>query len=109
MSKAVELIKEGASSAGRKLEGASKGDIGDLTSVLTLGSSDRGEWLAGKAMEPLERLFKAPDPLPPPGLSQANVAESAPSVDITGTESSRRTSGRAVGTRKLRIPLGGLQ
>ena len=109
MSKAVELIEEGLSSAGSKLEGALKGNIGDLTSVLTLGSTDRGEWLAGKVMDPIEDIFKAPDPLPPPGLSQANVAESAPSVDITETESSRRTSGRAVGTRKLRIPLGGLR
>lgn len=109
MSKAVELIEEGLSSAGSKLEGAAKGDLGDIMSVLTLGGSDRGEWILGTAMDPIEDIFKAPDPLPPPGLSQANVAESAPSVDITETESSRRTSGRAVGTRKLRIPLGGLR
>ena len=104
MSKAVELIEEGLSSAGSKLEGALKGDIGDLVSVATLGVSDQLEKVGSK-LNP----FKLPEPPAPPGVSQANVAEAAPDVDLMSTESSRRTSGRAVGTRKLRIPLGGLR
>lgn len=50
-----------------------------------------------------------PKPPPTPGLSQANVQDAAPDVDLTQTEAQRRSSGRAAGTRKLRIPLGGLQ
>lgn len=49
-----------------------------------------------------------PTPPPPPGLSQANVQEAAPDVDLAQTEAQRRSSGQAAGTRKLRIPLGGL-
>lgn len=104
MSKAVELIKEGASSATKKIKGALKGDVGDLISVATLGQSDQIE-KAGSKLNP----FKLPEPPAPPGVSQANVAEAAPDVDLMSTESSRRTSGQAVGTRKLRIPLGGLR
>lgn len=105
MSKAVELIKEGASSATRKLKGAVKGDIDDLLSISTLGTSTAVE----KAGQVLHKPFKAPEPLPIPGVSQANVSDAAPDIDLAHTESSRRTSGQAAGTRKLRIPLGGLR
>lgn len=105
MSKAVELIKEGASSAAKKVKGALKGDIDDILAVGSLGVTQQLE-SAGKQ---LHKPFKAPDPLPVPGLAQANVQDPAPDVDLTRTEGSRRSSGQAVGTRKLRIPLGGLR
>lgn len=105
MSKAVELLKESRSSIGRTLKGAAKGDVDDIASVLTLGATQRLE----KVGQAIHKPFKAPDPLPVPGLAQANVAEAAPDVDLTQTEASRRTSGQAVGTRKLRLPLGGLR
>jgi hypothetical protein len=105
MSKVVELIKEGASSVARTTKGALKGDVDDILNVATLGASQRLE----KVGQALHKPFKAPDPLPTPGLSQANVEDPAPDVNLAQTEAQRRTSGKAVGTRQLRIPLGGLR
>jgi hypothetical protein len=105
MSKAVELIKEGGKSLERTAKGALKGDVNDILTLGSLGGTKQLE-SAGKQ---LHKPFKAPDPLPTPGLSQANVQDAAPDVDLAFTEASRRTSGQAVGTRKLRIPLGGLR
>ena len=104
MSKVVKMIKKGASSAVRTAKGALKGDVDDILSLATFGGSKRLEEV-GKA---IHKPFKAPDPLPVPGLGQANTEEAAPDVDIASTESIRRRSGSAVGTRKLRVPLGGL-
>jgi len=105
MSKAVKMIKEGASSVTRTVKGALKGDVDDLLSVATRGGSKHLE----KIGQAIHKPFKAPDPLPVPGLSQANTAEAAPDVDIDSTENARRRSGSAVGTRQLRVPLGGLK
>jgi hypothetical protein len=105
MSKVVKMIKEGASSLARTAKGVLKGDVNDILNVATLGGSKTVEKL-GQA---IHKPFKAPDPLPMPGLGQANTEEAAPDVDITSTESVRRRSGSAVGTRKLRVPLGGLK
>lgn len=105
MSKLVKMIKEGASSAVRTTKGALKGDVDDILSVATLGGSKRWE----KFGQMLHKPFKAPKAPPVPGLGQANTEDAAPDVDIASTESTRRRSGSAVGTRQLRVPLGGLR
>lgn len=105
MSKAVKMMKDYWSSATRTAKGVLKGDVDDILSAASFGGTKRLEQL-GKA---IHKPFKAPDPLPAPGLGQANTEEAAPDVDIASTESARRRSGSAVGTRKLRVPLGGLK
>jgi len=105
MSKVVKMVKEGLSSAGRTVKAGFSGNIDDIANLATLGGTKQWEKV-GKA---IHKPFKAPDPLPAPGLSQANTEEAAPDVDIASTESERRRSGSAVGTRKLRVPLGGLK
>jgi len=105
MSKVVKMIKEGASSIARAGRGVLKGDVDDILNVTTLGGSKALE----KVGQAIHKPFKAPDPLPMPGLSQANTEDAAPDVDIASTESTRRRSGSAVGTRNLRVPLGGLK
>lgn len=105
MSKVAKKIKKGVKSIERSLRGAVKGDIDEILNISTLGASKRLEKLGQKIHEP----FKLPDPPPTPGLSQANVQDSAPNVDLARTEGSRRTGGQALGTRKLRVPLGGLR
>jgi len=105
MSKVVKMLKDMRSSATSTVKGALKGDIDDIASMVTFGGTKQWE----KVGMALHKPFKAPDPLPAPGLSQANTEEAAPDVDIASTESERRRSGSAVGTRKLRVPLGGLK
>ena len=109
MSKLVKEVKRGAKSVGDTVTNAFKGDV---KSILRIGSFGQTAVLEGglkKAGKIIGNPFKAPDPLPMPGLSQSNTAEAAPDVDIAATEGSRRRSGSAVGTRKLRVPLGGLR
>jgi hypothetical protein len=105
MSKLVKMVKKGASSIAGTVKGALKGDVNDLLSAATLGGSKRLEQ-AGMA---LHKPFKAPAIPDAPGLGQSNTEEAAPNVDLAATESSRRGGGSAVGTRKLRVPLGGLR
>ena len=105
MSKLIKEIKKGASSAVRTAKGALRGDVDDILSLGTLGGSKRLEEL-GKA---IHKPFKAPDAPPIPGVQGAITQEAAPDVNLATTEASRRTTGQAVGTRKLRIPLGGLR
>jgi len=111
MSKAVELVKDGLSSAVRKTKGALKGDLGDIASVVSLGASDlvtQPIKAAGKKIIP--QMPEMPDiELPDPaGATPGTVAKKAASVDIGATEGARRQSGSAKGSRKLRVPLGGL-
>lgn len=105
MSKVVKMIKEGASSITRQAKGALKGNVDDMLNLTSLGGSKTLE----KIGQAIHKPFKAPDPLPVPGISQANTEDAAPDVDIASTESVRRRSGTAVGTRQLRVPLGGLK
>lgn len=107
MSKLVKEIKKGASSATSTIKGALKGDFSDIVNVATLGGLNRTEWALGKVGDAIKP--KIPDPLPAPGLLQSNTDAAAPNVDLSATESIRRARGQALGTRKLRIPLGGLR
>ena len=105
MSKVVSKIKKGASSVARTVKGAVRGDIDDILNISTLGASKALETVGKKIHAP----FKAP-PIPDaPGISQANTQEAAPDVNLATTAESRRTSGAAYGTRKLRVPIGGLR
>lgn len=102
MSKVVKEVKKGVKSATRKVKGALEGDFDDILSVATLGTTTQLENVA-KQLNP----FKIPDPVQR-GAIQANVDRAAPDVDLAATEASRRVGGQAVGTRRLKIPLGGL-
>jgi len=110
MSKAVELVKEGFSSATRKVKGALKGDLGDIASVASLGVTDSIQNAAKYAGKALPEMPEIPDiELPDPaGATPGTVSKKAASVDIGATEGARRQSGSAKGSRKLRVPLGGL-
>ena len=105
MSKVVKAIKKGASSIVRTTKGALKGDVDDLLSLATAGGSKQLEQ-AGKKIHGVFKPPKLPDA---PGIQGANTSEAAPDVNLAQTEESRRTSGTAKGTRKLRVPLGGLR
>jgi hypothetical protein len=109
MSKLVKEFKEAAESAGNTVTNAFKGDVKSLLRLGTGGASSGTEGGLKATGKIIGNPFKVPDPLPSPGLGQSNTAEAAPDVDIAATESSRRRSGSAVGTRKLRVPLGGLR
>ena len=109
MSKLVKEVKRGAKSVGNTVTNAVKGDVKSLLRLGTAGASAGAEGGLKKAGKIIGNPFKVPDPLPSPGLGQSNTAEAAPDVDIAATESSRRRGGSAVGTRKLRVPLGGLK
>ena len=64
------------------------------------------EWV-GEALAPeMPALPEMPE-APTYGQVQQNVRGSA-NVDLGGSESRRRTSGAAKGSRKLKVPLGGL-
>jgi len=110
MSKAVELVKDGLSSATRRVKGALKGDIGDILSVASVGVTDSIEAAGKQAKKALPQMPETPDiELPDPaGATPGTVAKKAASVDIGATEGARRQSGSAKGSRKLRVPLGGL-
>lgn len=115
MSSVVKAVKKGFSSAAGKVRGALKGDLGDLASVVTLGASDLAtqpiEWAGSKAKDAI--LPDMPDvnipEQPVAGATPGTVGRGQANVDIGATEQQRRTSGSAKGSRKLRVPLGGLR
>lgn len=111
MSSVVKSVKKGLSSATSKVKGAIKGDFGDLASVVSLGATDLTENLASAAKRKV--LPDMPDvnipEQPVAGATPGTVAKGSPNVDIGATEGRRRTTGSAKGSRKLRVPLGGLR
>jgi hypothetical protein len=111
MSSVVKAVKKGFSSAASKVKGALKGDLGDLASVATLGASDRAMKNIGRVKDAI--LPDMPDinipENPVVGATPGTVSKAAPNVDIGATEGMRRTGGSAKGSRKLRVPLGGLR
>ena len=110
MSKAVELVEDGLRSAKSRVKGALKGDIKDMLSIASGGVSDALEAAGKQAKKVLPQMPEMPDlELPDPaGATPGTVAKKAASVDIGATEGARRQSGSAKGSRKLRVPLGGL-
>jgi hypothetical protein len=111
MSSIVKSVKKGFSSAASKVKGALKGDLGDLASVVTLGASDRAMKNIGRIKDAI--LPDMPDinipEQPTSAATPGSIGRTTPNVDIGATEQQRRTGGSAKGTRKLRIPLGGLR
>lgn len=111
MSSVVESVKKGLSSAASKIKGAVKGDLGDLASVVSLGATDLTENMASGAKSKV--LPDMPDvnipEQPTPGAAPGRVEQGQADVDIGATEGQRRVTGSAKGSRKLRVPLGGLR
>lgn len=111
MSSVVKAVKKGLSSAAGKVRGALKGDLGDLASVASLGITDSIENAASAAKRAV--LPDMPDVNIPEDVPSAatpgQVGRGQANVDIGATEQSRRTTGSAKGSRKLRVPLGGLR
>ena len=105
MSKVVKAVKKGVKSIAGTAKGVLKGDVDDLLNFATVGGSKQLE----KAGKKIHGVFKPPKLPDAPGLQGANTSEAAPDVNLAQTEESRRTSGTAKGTRKLRVPLGGLR
>ena len=114
MSSAWKAVKKGASSIAGTVKGAAKGDLGDIASVLTLGATDQIERAASATADMvLPDMPDIPEPadinMPDPaGTAPGAIGRTVPNVDLSGTEGQRRTSGSAKGSRKLRVPLGGL-
>lgn len=111
MSSVVDSIKDGLSSAASKVKGALKGDLGDLASVVSLGATDLNESAlrAGRdAVLPDMPDVNIPEQ-PTVGAAPGRVEQGQADVDIGATERQRRVTGSAKGSRKLRVPLGGLR
>ena len=110
MSSAWKAVKKGASSIAGTVKGAASGDLGDIASVFSLGATDQIERAASATADMV--LPDMPDVNIPEnpivGAAPGMVGTQAANVDIGATESQRRTSGSAKGSRKLRVPLGGL-
>ena len=110
MSSAWKSIKKGASSIARTTKGALKGDLSSIADVVTLGGASRLEKQASMIKDAI--LPDMPDvnipEQPTVGAAPGAVSTQSANVDIGATESQRRTSGSAKGSRKLRVPLGGL-
>jgi len=97
MSSVWKEIKRGTKSAGKIVERAGE-------------SIEKGLDELEKGVPITPELPEMPDiELPDPaGATPGTVAKKAASVDIGATEGARRQSGSAKGSRKLRVPLGGL-
>jgi hypothetical protein len=111
MSSVVKSVKKGFKSAAGKVKGALKGDLGDIISVGSVGFSDMLENSASavkRAVLPDMPDVNIPEQ-PVSGATPGVVAKGSPNVDIGATEGRRRTTGSAKGSRKLRVPLGGLR
>jgi len=112
MSSAWKSIKKGASSIARTTKGALKGDLTDIGNLLTGGGLDRATKTLGHVSEMiLPQMPDIPEPaeMPDPaGAAPGAIGRTVPNVDLSATEGQRRTSGSAKGSRKLRVPLGGL-
>ena len=107
MSSIVKVFTDAASNTVEKFKGALDGDFSDATS-LAFGEIDEIPGaikdFAEPEMPPVPE-FNAP---PPAGATPGATPRAAPSVDLAATEGKRRTTGAAKGSRKLRVPLGGL-
>jgi len=98
MSSVWKEIKRGAKSAGKMIDRA-----GD--------SVEKGLDELEKGIEITPEMPEMPDiEMPDPaGATPGVVQNKAASVDLGATEGARRQSGSAKGSRKLRVPLGGLR
>jgi hypothetical protein len=107
MSKVVKSVKRGVKSLGKELErgvefgGRIIGQAGD--SVMDVADA-LGEAITG----PVPEMPTIPEPAVV-GATPGTIAQGSPNVDIGATEGRRRTTGSAKGSRKLRVPLGGLR
>ena len=113
MSSAWKSIKEGASSLVDKTKGALKGDLSDIAEIGSLGLYSTVKGVAKQSKKILPQMPDIPEPadinIPDPaGAAPGAIGRTVPNVDLGATEGQRRTSGSAKGSRKLRIPLGGL-
>ena len=118
MSSAWKSIKDGASSLVDKTKGALKGDLSDIAEIGSVGlySTVKGVAKQSKKLlpqmpdipEPADVTVNVPEPPAMPGASPGAIGRTVPNVDLGATEGQRRTSGSAKGSRKLRVPLGGL-
>ena len=114
MSSAWKAVKKGASSIARTTRGALKGDLSSIADVVTLGGASRLEKQASMIKDAiLPDMPDIPEPadinIPDaPGAAPGAIGRTVPNVDLSATEGQRRTSGSAKGSRKLRVPLGGL-
>ena len=110
MSSAWKSIKDGASSIARTSRDALKGDLSSIADIVTLGGATRLEKQASKLKDAI--LPDMPDvnipEQPTVGATPGAVSSQSANVDLSTTEGQRRTSRSAKGSRKLRIPLGGL-
>jgi hypothetical protein len=114
MSSVVKSIKKGLSSAVSTTKGALKGDFNDMWDVVTLGSKSRFDWAVDKTMDGVRSIMPdMPDvnipEQPTSAATPGSIGRTTPNVDLGATEQQRRTGGSAKGSRKLRIPLGGLR
>jgi len=110
MSSAWKSIKKGASSLASKTKGALKGDLGDIVEIGSLGVVSTANAVAKQAKKILPEIpdIEIPEAPPAPGATPGTVGTQSANVDLSATEGRRRTSGSAKGSRKLRVPLGGL-
>jgi len=91
----------------RRNPGGWKGLVGTMGMNTTVNQVGKGLAAAFESMMPeMPGLPEIPE-APTYGQVQQNVRGSA-NVDLGGSESRRRTSGAAKGSRKLKVPLGGL-
>ena len=108
MSSAWNSIKDGASSLVDKTKGALKGDLSDLAEIGSLGLYSTVKGVAKQSKKILPQMPDIPEPAAAPGATPGAVSSQSANVDLSATEGQRRTSGSAKGSRKLRVPLGGL-
>jgi len=112
--KAVKSVTKEVGRVGKKVDkevrrnpGGWKGTLGTFGLNTTPRLVGKGLAAIGEAMTPeMPGLPEMPE-APTYGQVQQNVRGSA-NVDLGGSESRRRTSGAAKGSRKLKVPLGGL-
>lgn len=91
----------------RRNPGGWTGTIGTFGLNTTVNQVGKGLAAAFESMMPeMPGLPEMPE-APTYGQVQQNVRGSA-NVDLGGSESRRRTSGAAKGSRKLKVPLGGI-
>lgn len=120
MAKVIKKVKKVASSAvkgarrvgsdiGREIEGVGRAYDRDFIRPLS-DAADSAIRAGGGIVESLWGL--KPPKLKIPGVagvSQFASEPASPNVDLSRTEGKRRDDGDSKGTRKLRVPLGGLR
>lgn len=117
MSKVVKSVKKTVKSAGKEIgrgaESLAKETERGLESTGKM--IDRaGDTVLGWAQDIEDALIPPPPDVNIPeqqvaGATPGVVAKGSPNVNLGATEGRRRTSGSAKGSRKLRVPLGGLR